>query len=116
MSNYFYDLPKELQHEIFQYIPYKRIGKDNYLRDIQEITMNWFNKTFNNTNFMVVNFKHFQQNGGLNSYQANYFKYGVFQYTKEERFFHFIFCYGSGQFKKIAKRRNLRNLKQNKIE
>tara|TARA_Y100000992_G_scaffold71914_1_gene45154 strand:- start:133 stop:492 length:360 start_codon:yes stop_codon:yes gene_type:complete len=110
MSNYFYDLPDELQYEICQYIPYKRIAVENYVRDIEEIAMDWYNKTFNETGVMVVNFKRFQENGGLDSLQSNRFKYGVFQYSKEERFFHLLFCYSSGHFKRIAKRWSLKNL------
>ena len=112
MSNYFYDLPKELQCEICQYIPYKRLCLQSYILDIQEITMDWYNKVYNETNFMEINFRNFQQRGGLDSKEANRFKYGVFQYCREKRFFHLVFCHSSGHFKKIAKRRNLRNLEK----
>jgi len=110
MSNYFYDLPDELQYEICQYVPYKRNAVENYVRNIEEIGLDWYNKTFNESGLIVVNFRRFQQNGGFDSLQSDIFKYAVFQHNKEERFFHLLFCYSSGQFKRIAKRWSLKNL------
>jgi hypothetical protein len=114
MSNYFYDLPKELQYEICQYIPYKR-PPPYFIHELQEIVMDWYNKALASEHEHIINrFKTFQENGGLNTNQSEYFKSIVFRHANESRYYHLLFCHSAGQFKRVARKIRLSKVKSTK--
>jgi hypothetical protein len=104
--NYYENLPLELQYEIGQYVPYKHDHPPHFLREFQEIVVDWYNKTqLLGTDQYVSNYRSLERRYGLSIHQSNNFKHGVFRHLHNTKYYHMIFCYSAGRFKIISLRR-----------
>lgn len=104
--NYLERLPRELRFYIAEFVPSKPDRPLPYISEYHDVLLDWYNKTRVFDNSVYRNYQQLYALG-IDSDEVQYIKWGFFHYAKERLYYNLSIDHNTGQFLKIAKRRNL---------
>jgi len=104
--NYLELLPRELRFYIAEFVPSKPERPLPYIREFHDVLLDWYNKTRVFDDSVYRNYQQLYALG-IESDEVQYIKWGFFHYAKERLYYNLSIDHNTGQFLKIAKRREI---------